>query len=147
MGAQNQVGFSPGPFPRPAPSQTPGGFLMLQAGAAQNVTAANAHLRVKLQVTIPPVVGEKTVHILLTDYQFAVLKDETRAVPPGASGSWNTSIEFPPQARDRPPHLFALSRNGEVGWRLVRVRSAECGMRSGNRGRGRLSGDQRTRVL
>ena len=106
--------IAPTVAPSPARSQTPGGFLMLQADAAQNVTAANEHLRVKLQVTIPPVAGEKSVHILLTDYQFAVLKDETRAVRPGASGSWNTSIEFPPQARGACRAFVQLQAAGKV---------------------------------
>jgi hypothetical protein len=101
-------------IPCAAAPQSSGGFLALQTAAARRAFAQPETPRLSLQVKMPPLAGEKSIHVLLTDYEFVAVKDQTLAIGPSVSGNWTAPIEFPPQTQGACRAFVELRAAGKV---------------------------------
>jgi hypothetical protein len=77
-----------------------GGRIEITTGSAGHVFAANETPSVTVQVKTPQVAGKKSVHILLTDYGFNVLKEETLSLAEKGGAAWKTTVNFPKETTE-----------------------------------------------
>ncbi|MEI6500003.1 MAG: beta-galactosidase, partial [Armatimonadota bacterium] len=91
-----------------------GGFLDVRTDPPSHVFAPGQELSFRLQVRLPPLSGERSLHISLTDYGFKVLKEETHTVPDTASGVWETNVAFPAHSTEACRALVQLRVAGKL---------------------------------